>query len=404
MADEQQDSMTTGSGPGDAPVGAGGIIGLAAYCIAAFLICGSALIELWPHPTPAGTPPKNDTSTSSATTTNPPPKGGGDSSAASRPGADGSVAGRPGADGSAVAGRPGADGSASANRPGAEGSAAANRPGAEGSSATNRPGADGSGSGQPETPCSDASSGCTACEKEASIRRGPPSTNGAQSNDPECVHLWWTWLVLWQEERLLLIVLLAGALGSLLHTVGSFTKYAGLRKLVMSWVPWYVLTPLVGAFLAAVFYLTIRGGFFSSNAPVSSTSPFGFAAVAALVGMFSKQATEKLRKIFDALFTSVPPGAEGVGDAPKPVLTDVTGTITHGQAAVVTLKGSGFTKTSKVHVGTKEVPTELLPDKQLKATIPVDLVPANAGDPITFTVVTPPPGGGTSEAKTVKVG
>jgi hypothetical protein len=391
MAIEDNDSMTTGPGPGEKPVGVGGVVSLAAYCIFGFLLCGSALVELWPHPTPAGTATTSDT-TGTGKTETPPPAGhtGAESS--------GTVTTTPPATTSSPSSSAvGRDSSATAaTTPGTIAAPAAPAATTTTNTAGNAPTPQ-----APESVCRDAKSGCVQCEKEAAARRGLSSSD-AKTYDPECVHLWWMWLVLWQEERLLLIVLLAGALGSLLYTVGSFTKYAGIRKLVLSWVPWYILTPFVGAFLAAVFYLTIRGGFFSSNASVSSTSPFGFAGLAALVGMFSRQATEKLRKIFDALFTTAPAGPEGVGTPAKPVLLAVTGTITHGQAAHVTLTGSGFAKTSTAHIGAQELPTVWKSDTALEADLAANLVPA-AGQTLTFTVVTPPPGGGTSDGKGVVV-
>jgi len=48
------------------------------------------------------------------------------------------------------------------------------------------------------------------------------------------------------------------------------------------------------------FYFIVRGDFFSSSAPVETTSPFGFIALSALVGLFSPQATLKLKDIADA--------------------------------------------------------------------------------------------------------
>ena len=59
--------------------------------------------------------------------------------------------------------------------------------------------------------------------------------------------------------------------------------------------------------LALILYFALRGGFFSpvSNGsvdPQQILNPFGFAAIAALAGMFSKQATDKLKEVFDSLF------------------------------------------------------------------------------------------------------
>lgn len=48
------------------------------------------------------------------------------------------------------------------------------------------------------------------------------------------------------ESRLLLIVILAGALGSFVHGATSLTTYLGNRTLVRSWTWWYWLRPLIG--------------------------------------------------------------------------------------------------------------------------------------------------------------
>jgi hypothetical protein len=240
-----------------------------------------------------------------------------------------------------------------------------------------------------------------ACEKAAAARRCQISSD-PKANDPECVHVLWMWLVLWQEERLLLIVLLAGVLGALLHCIRSFATYVGMRKLVQSWLLWYALTPIVGALLALVFYLTARGGLFSSSASASQTSPFGFAAVGALVGMFSRQAAEKLLLTFEALFSKAPANTDPSHANPTPVLLAVDGPVTHGLDSPVTLTGTGFTKVSKAHIADQELATVWLNDKQLKVTIPAKAASAT-GQQLTLTVVTPPPGGGTSQKQTVTV-
>lgn len=104
------------------------------------------------------------------------------------------------------------------------------------------------------------------------------------------------------EMRLLLLVMAMGALGSYVHAGTSFVSYVGNRSFVGSWTWWYILRPFIGLALAVVFYFVIRGGLLSGGAVASDISPFGFAAVAGLVGMFSKQATDKLEELFNDLF------------------------------------------------------------------------------------------------------
>ena len=104
------------------------------------------------------------------------------------------------------------------------------------------------------------------------------------------------------EQHLFLLVVLAGALGSFVHVTRSFVDFIGNRTLRPSWTWWYVLQPFTGSALAVVVYLVIRGGFFVGTSAGGMLNPFGFVAVAALVGLFSKQATNKLDELFNTMF------------------------------------------------------------------------------------------------------
>lgn len=112
------------------------------------------------------------------------------------------------------------------------------------------------------------------------------------------------------ETTLIIIVMLAGALGSYVHAATSFVTYIGNRSLTPSWIWWYVLRPFIGMALALIFYFVVRGGLLSVGAGADGVNYFGIAAVAALVGMFSKQATDKLQELFDNLFKT----EKGKGD------------------------------------------------------------------------------------------
>jgi len=86
--------------------------------------------------------------------------------------------------------------------------------------------------------------------------------------------------------------------------------YVGMRDLRWSWIPYYVMLPVVGATGATVFYVVLRAGLFSPSTSVSQVSPYGFAAVAAPVGLFSQQALEKLKNVASTFFTEAPKGAD----------------------------------------------------------------------------------------------
>jgi hypothetical protein len=120
------------------------------------------------------------------------------------------------------------------------------------------------------------------------------------------------------EERLLILVMTAGALGSLVHALRSAYWYVGNRNLVRSWIPKYLLQPFCGAILAVLFYFIVRGGFFSPRSSSMHTSQYGFCALACLVGLFSEQAVLKLKQVAETVFMTTeqgkdanPPTAEG---------------------------------------------------------------------------------------------
>ena len=105
-------------------------------------------------------------------------------------------------------------------------------------------------------------------------------------------------------------MILAGALGSLVHTVRSVYWYVGNRKLKWSWLAKYILQPFAGSALAVIFYVVVRGGFFSPQTTFANTSPFGFAALAATVGLFSEQAVLKLKEVAETVLAKPAPGAD----------------------------------------------------------------------------------------------
>ena len=67
------------------------------------------------------------------------------------------------------------------------------------------------------------------------------------------------------------------------------------------------MRPFIGSALALIFYIVIRGGIVSFDSGGMSpdnltVNPFGIMTVACLAGLFSKQAIDKLREIFENIF------------------------------------------------------------------------------------------------------
>ncbi len=125
-------------------------------------------------------------------------------------------------------------------------------------------------------------------------------------------NLFWTDIKILPEFRLIILVIFAGALGGYIHAATSFATYTGNRSLLGSWYWWYVLRPFIGIALALIFYFSLRGGILllTTDSGTSEISPYGMAAISGLVGMFSKQAADKLREVFDTTFAS----QKGKGD------------------------------------------------------------------------------------------
>jgi len=104
------------------------------------------------------------------------------------------------------------------------------------------------------------------------------------------------------EVRLSLIAALAGALGAFVHAATSFSSYVGNRELKRSWGWWYGLRPFIGMVMGVLFYFFIRGGILGPQATGNQISAYGVAALAGLAGLFSKQAVDKLKDVFEHIF------------------------------------------------------------------------------------------------------
>ena len=102
------------------------------------------------------------------------------------------------------------------------------------------------------------------------------------------------------ERRFLLLAAISGALGSYIHLASSFVEHAGRENLNAGWAWWYFLRPMVGSALAIIVYFVLRAGLVAGGGSdgTAGINPYGVAAISALSGMFSRQATEKLREVF----------------------------------------------------------------------------------------------------------
>ena len=137
------------------------------------------------------------------------------------------------------------------------------------------------------------------------------------------------------EIRLFVVVALSGALGGLLHATRSFAWYVGHSSLKWRWFPYYIGMLFIGAGTATVVYVVVRGGFVSGRATTADVNPYGFAAIGAIVGLFSEQALEMLRRVANDFFAEPPAGTDQAKD-PKTTTETTTETKTETTTATKT--------------------------------------------------------------------
>ena len=239
---------------------------------------------------------------------------------------------------------------------------------------------------------------CRRCEERAHALRSH-FRMGDEQNDPECISIFVWDVVMWNERRLMLIVVLSGMLGGLLYANRSFFWYVGNRQMVRSWVPIYFFAPLTSGLLGLIIYLVIRGGFFSGVSTIGDTSPYAFAAVAVLVGMHHRETAEKLREIFEVVFTKAKAGKDDAKN-PQPRIVEITSEQTPHLSRKTTsnliITGEGFMDDSVVRFDDQPLGTvQHVSSTRLQVALKHTEI-SHLGDQVIVTVFNGEPGGGSS--------
>lgn len=255
-----------------------------------------------------------------------------------------------------------------------------------------------SGGGAPP-PTTTPVPGTTAPDGQA-----PATTVVVQAAPNPPVRLFGARLQVDREARLFIVVALAGALGGLVYALRSLTWYAGNRNLKYSWMMTYYLQPIVGAAMATITYVVLRGGLVvvTTQASPDVVNPFGFAAFGALVGLFSAQAAEWLKRIFEQVFVPAMKGKDpaievritDVKPEPAPVGTEVViSGVGLADAQRVTFGGVEATNLRQVSASELRV---TVPDGAVSGLVTVHTPAGIADSPRPFTVGEPaeaPPAG-----------
>lgn len=190
----------------------------------------------------------------------------------------------------------------------------------------------------------------------------PPTTIGATETVTKPIRPVFFFGIDWKHPSAelmdLLLVILLAAIGASIHCLTSLTTFVGNRRFVSSWTAWYVARLPVGVAIGVLFYVVVRAGFVTVGSGASSINPFGLAAGGGLAGMFSKQATDKLRDIFDTAFNTS-------GDAQRKDKADASMGIDHATPAsvpvgtadrTIQLHGQGFFAATAAKVGSDSRP------------------------------------------------
>jgi hypothetical protein len=189
-----------------------------------------------------------------------------------------------------------------------------------------------------------------------------------------------------RELQLLLLTLVAGALGSYLHAIRSLTDFIGNRTVTASWFWWYIARPFVGMSMALIFYAVLRGGFLAGTpADAKVVNPFGVIAIGALVGMFADKAAQKLAEVFDTLFKADDTRKDKLASPlveeirPDHVLVATT------PSPDIVISGAHLSSIEKVRINQEDREPKSVDDKQVRITLtPADV--AEAGE-IVFALV-----------------
>ena len=213
-------------------------------------------------------------------------------------------------------------------------------------------------------------------QREAEVRLRATGTSGGVTSR-------WTWvnrlLGPSAEIRLLVLVMISAAIGSSIQAAKSFAAFTGRNEYNVNWNWWYFLRFPTGIGIALLMYCVIRGGFMpgslADQSVAGAVNPFGVAGLSALVGMFSREAADKLQELFGTFFRT----SEGTQFPSVDPIPDVAHKAS-GKALEIDVKGKNFKQgvTAQVDGAARKVVSAKLPTSLVVALEPADV--ATLGD------------------------
>lgn len=104
------------------------------------------------------------------------------------------------------------------------------------------------------------------------------------------------------DVRVILLALLAGALGAAIQVFSSLSGFVGNRTFKASWLMWYIVRMPTGALLGLFLTFALQGGLPIEQVSFDGANPFQICFLAGLAGLFSRNALDKLEDVFETLF------------------------------------------------------------------------------------------------------
>ena len=182
-------------------------------------------------------------------------------------------------------------------------------------------------------------------------------------------------------KALTILAALCGALGAVLHGLGSLVAFAGNGSFVGSWALWYLAQPFRGAMLASGSFWLTQGNLLSVSQG-STTSPMAMMGLTFLVGLFSDPAIEKLRELFLVLFRTADTPRKNKLDSRQPVVASAR--IDAAAPQLLKVQGEKFDALDKVFVDGVEIVVTTRTAKTLE--IPLTAAQATRGQKLKIVI------------------
>lgn len=116
----------------------------------------------------------------------------------------------------------------------------------------------------------------------------------------------------------LLLGVVGGVVGSLVHTIAIFSSRVGRNKFEASFLWWYLLRPFGAALLALLFVAAVQSGMLALSGDNGGSQAAAAFIAGGLAGLFTDAVLQRLRGILGATSTEQMASEQAVPLAPPP--------------------------------------------------------------------------------------